>query len=85
MAHLLDSQTIKRAGNFASRKLDDEMLSAIFSEALPPLDRGVLTDVADSFRSLEADREHLERLRSAAGGVETFLKGYRRYARIAWD
>ncbi|MEM7587978.1 MAG: TIGR02680 family protein, partial [Acidobacteriota bacterium] len=65
-----------------SRKLDAGKLSAALSEALPPLDRDILADIAEAFRSLEADRETLETLRSAAGGAEAFLRGYRRYAQI---
>ncbi len=66
-----------------SRKLDEAKLSSALSEALPPPDAQILADVADSFRSLEEDRQTLADLRAASRGVDAFLVGYRRYARIA--
>ena len=38
-----------------SRKLDEGQLSNALSEALPPLSRQVLRDVADAFQNLERD------------------------------
>jgi uncharacterized protein (TIGR02680 family) len=66
-----------------SRQLDERRLSAALSEALPPVAPGIIGDVAESFRSLEADRVALEAFRAASDGVERFLEGYRRYARVA--
>ncbi len=66
-----------------SRKLDAAKLSAALSQALPPLDRSILADIAESFRSLELDRTALDALRAAADGADAFLRGYRRYAQIA--
>jgi uncharacterized protein (TIGR02680 family) len=66
-----------------SRHLDERQLSAALSEALPPVAPVVVADVAESFRSLEADRAALEAFQAARRGVEQFLEGYRRYARIA--
>lgn len=66
-----------------SRKLDEGKLSAALSDALPPLSPTVLADVAESFRTLESDRQGLEDLKHAGSGVDVFLRGYRRYAQIA--
>lgn len=66
-----------------SRKLDEERLSSALSNALPPIDQQILTDVAESFRGLDADRGALEILQAAVAGVEQFLKSYRRYAAVA--
>jgi uncharacterized protein (TIGR02680 family) len=66
-----------------SRKLDEGKLSQALSEALPPLSPTVLADVAESFRTLESDRQALDDLKTAGRGVDTFLGGYRRYAQIA--
>ena len=66
-----------------SRQLDERRLSAALSEALAPVAPGIITDVAESFRSLEADRATLEAFQAASRGVEQFLEGYRRYTRVA--
>ncbi len=66
-----------------SRKLDEAKLSAALSEALQPLNAGLLDDVAEAFRSLEDDRLTVERLEAAHRGVEVFLHSYRRYTQIA--
>ncbi len=66
-----------------SRQLDERQLSDALSQALRPLPESVLADVAESFRSLEADRGELERYRVAEGSVASFLEEYARYSRIA--
>jgi uncharacterized protein (TIGR02680 family) len=66
-----------------SRQLDERRLSAALSEALPPVALPIVADVAESFRSLEADRVALEAFQAASRGVEQFLEGYRRYTRVA--
>lgn len=66
-----------------SRKLDEEALSGALSEALPPVSTAILGDVAESFRSLESDRETLEAFVAARRGTEAFLVEYGGYARIA--
>src|SRR6266542_2115519 len=66
-----------------SRHLDERRLSAALSEALPPVAPAIVADVAESFRSLEADRAALDAFRAASEGVEHFLQGYRRYTRVA--
>lgn len=66
-----------------SRQLDERRLSAALSEALPPVSTAILADVAESFRSLESDRQALDGFKAASGGAEAFLGEYTRYARIA--
>lgn len=66
-----------------SRLLDEKKLSAALSEALPPVSPAIVADVAESFRSLEADRAALDAFVAASRGVELFLAEYRRYAQIA--
>lgn len=66
-----------------SRQLDEGQLSNALSQALRPVPESVIGDVAESFRSLEADRSELEGFRRAEGEVATFLREYERYARVA--
>jgi uncharacterized protein (TIGR02680 family) len=66
-----------------SRQLDERRLSAALGEALPPVAPAVVADVAEAFRSLEADRADLETFQAASRAVEQFLDGYRRYTRMA--
>lgn len=62
-------------------KADD--LSRLLSEALPPLSPRLIENVSVSFRSLESDRQQLLELTDARRSVETFLKSYQHYVRIA--
>ncbi|MGH9183747.1 MAG: TIGR02680 family protein, partial [Acidimicrobiales bacterium] len=66
-----------------SRQLQEARLSAALSEALPPPSPAVIGDVAESFRSLEADRLALEAFESAGRGTDAFLAEYRRYVQVA--
>ncbi|MEX1176883.1 MAG: TIGR02680 family protein [Nitriliruptor sp.] len=66
-----------------SRQMDEEALSDALSEALPPMPRAVVADVAEAFRTLEADREQLVSFAAAATATNTFLDTYRRYAAVA--
>jgi uncharacterized protein (TIGR02680 family) len=66
-----------------SRTLNEQRLSDALSQALPPLPESVLGDVAEAFRSLEADRQELGDLMVARDSAERFLKEYRRYIQIA--
>jgi len=66
-----------------SRKLDEDELSNALSDALPTLSATIIEDVAESFRSLEADRETLNAFTAARSAVDTFLREYRGYMRIA--
>lgn len=66
-----------------SRHLDEGKLSKALSSALPPVPAAVVADLAESFRSLEADRAALEGFVGARDASEAFLAEYRRYARVA--
>ena len=66
-----------------SKRPDEKALSRALTEALPPLDAGILGDVADAFRNLEAERQELEGLRQAGQAVDEFRRHYRHYARVA--
>lgn len=66
-----------------ARKLDEKLLSAALGEALTPLRGELLDAIADSFRSLDADRADLAAQQDIARAVEVFLADYRRYLRIA--
>lgn len=66
-----------------SRHLDESLLSAALSEALPPLPQAVIADVAEAFRALDDDRDQLERFQAALAATTTFLDHYRGYAGIA--
>jgi len=66
-----------------SKRPDEKALSRALTEALPPLDQGILGDVADAFRNLEAERQELEGLRQTGMAVDEFRRHYRQYARVA--
>jgi uncharacterized protein (TIGR02680 family) len=66
-----------------SKRPDPEKLSLALSEALPPLDQAVLSDVAEAFHILESERRELEGLRQAHQAVNRFRGHYRAYAQIA--
>jgi len=58
-------------------------LSRLLSEALPPLSPRLIENVSVSFRSLDTDRQQLVDLGETLGSVETFLKSYQHYVRVA--
>jgi uncharacterized protein (TIGR02680 family) len=66
-----------------SRHLDEKRLSGALSEALPPLPRTVILDIAESFRSLEAERTAIETLGIARTALDAFIAEYSRYVQIA--
>jgi uncharacterized protein (TIGR02680 family) len=66
-----------------SKKPDEKLLSKALTEALPPLDSALITEVAEAFRGLDEEREALLALQETARAAELFLGHYRRYARIA--
>jgi len=66
-----------------SRRPDEANLSEALTEALPPLSRELLDDVADSMNQLEEYRQELEGLEALARAVGQFNQRYRLYAGIA--
>ena len=66
-----------------SKKPDEKLLSKALTEALPPLDPALITEVAEAFRGLDEEREALLALQETARAADLFLGHYRRYARIA--
>ncbi|HEY2382474.1 MAG TPA: TIGR02680 family protein [Terriglobia bacterium] len=66
-----------------TRHLDEKDLSSTLSEALQPVSPAILSEVAEAFRNLEADRLQLESYTAAERAVAEFLRDYRRYLQIA--
>ncbi|WP_019569597.1 TIGR02680 family protein [Thioalkalivibrio sp. ALE11] len=66
-----------------SKTPDESRLSRALTEALPPLDQGVINDVADAYRSLDAMVDEADALEQARDAVFEFLQHYRRYAAVA--
>lgn len=66
-----------------ARKLDEERLSSALSDALPPLNDALISDVAESFSNLDSLRSDLDDHRRMHGEVEDFLQDYRRYLQVA--
>ncbi|WP_432502742.1 TIGR02680 family protein [Kineococcus arenarius] len=66
-----------------TKRPDERALSAALTEALPPVDPGVLADVAEAFRTLEDDRHDLQAVLEARDAAAAFEGHYRRYARAA--
>lgn len=65
-----------------SRALDEGQLSRALSEALPPLDPGVVRDVTEALGKLERDREELDAARRAAEDVGRFATVHDHYLRL---
>ncbi|CRK61817.1 FIG100068: Hypothetical protein [Alloactinosynnema sp. L-07] len=61
-------------------KVQDGQLEQILSDALPPLDVGVVEQLATSFEDLESIRENIGRLSAADEAMSAFLSGYSGYA-----
>jgi uncharacterized protein (TIGR02680 family) len=61
-------------------KVQDGQLEQILSDALPPLDAGVVEQLATSFEDLESIRENIGRLSAADEAMSAFLSGYSGYA-----
>jgi len=66
-----------------SRKLEVDKLSQALSEALSPLPEAVIDNVAEAFKSLDQDRDEVERLETAVASIDHFLKTYQRYLQVA--
>ncbi|MEV0276387.1 TIGR02680 family protein [Streptomyces sp. NPDC050610] len=63
-----------------SERLDPSLLSTLLSRALPPLDRGELSDLADGFERLDRQREHLAKLDGEVRAAQTLAARQRSYA-----
>ncbi|MFH8788915.1 TIGR02680 family protein [Streptomyces roseoverticillatus] len=66
-----------------SKRPNEAALSRALTEALPPMDQAVIADAAESFRSLDEEKEELRAATEAEHAASAFLDHYRRYARIA--
>ena len=66
-----------------SKRPDERLLSQALTEALPPLDENLITQVAEAFRSLDDERTTLLGLQEANKAADDFLGVYRRYATVA--
>jgi len=66
-----------------SKRPDEKLLSKALTDALPPLDPALITEVAEAFRGLDEEREALAALQETARAADLFLGHYRRYARTA--
>jgi uncharacterized protein (TIGR02680 family) len=66
-----------------AKKPDPNRLSQALSDALPPLWRGLISEVAEAYRSLDVYREEIQGLEETARAVDAFLGHYRHYAGIA--
>ncbi|GGH48317.1 TIGR02680 family protein [Microbacterium album] len=66
-----------------SKNPDERALSAALTEALAPLDQAIIADVAESFRSLEEEREGIAQAKHTLASADEFLRHYRAYARVA--
>ncbi|TLF47471.1 TIGR02680 family protein [Halomonas urmiana] len=66
-----------------AKKPDPNRLSQALSDALPPLGRGLIGEVAEAYRSLDVYREEIQGLEETARAVEAFLGHYRHYSGIA--
>ena len=66
-----------------SKKPDEKLLSRALTEALPPLNPGLVTTVAEAFRGLDEERGALRSLAEAQEAATAFLGHYRRYAKVA--
>ncbi|MGH8629807.1 MAG: TIGR02680 family protein [Burkholderiales bacterium] len=63
-----------------SRKPDEAGLSHALTEALPPMPKELLADVAEALNQLEEDRRQLEEFQQLAKAIERFDQRYRIYA-----
>lgn len=66
-----------------SKRPDPVLLSRALSEALTPLDSGLLADAAAGFHDLEQQRLELQALKDTGHHVDRFLARYARYASVA--
>lgn len=64
-------------------KVLEGQLEQILSDALPPLDPGMIERLATSFEDLESIRENISRLRRAGTALDAFLGSYSSYSHAA--
>lgn len=65
------------------RDMKEDRLSDALGEALPPIGEALLTEVAESFQSLDSDRLSYETHRNMMESLEIFRAGYRQYLAVA--
>ncbi|MCF8571238.1 TIGR02680 family protein [Gordonia sp. HY002] len=66
-----------------SKRPDEKALSAALTEALGPPDQALVADVAESFRSLDEEREGVAAATETLHAAQAFLRHYRMYAQVA--
>lgn len=65
------------------RDMKEDVLSNALSEALAPIDSGLISQVAESFRGLESDRQRTDEYRATLDSVDSFREAYRQYLATA--
>jgi uncharacterized protein (TIGR02680 family) len=66
-----------------SKSPDERRLSEALTQALPPLDRAALEDVAEAMSELDDIRRGLEEIEAMRKAISSFGRRYRLYAQIA--
>jgi uncharacterized protein (TIGR02680 family) len=66
-----------------SKSPDEHRLSEALTQALPPLDRAALEDVAEAMSELDDIRRSLEEIEAMRKAISSFGTRYRRYAQVA--
>jgi uncharacterized protein (TIGR02680 family) len=66
-----------------SKSPDERRLSEALTQALPPLDRSALEDVAEAMSELDDIRRTLEEVEAMRKAISSFETRYRRYAQVA--
>ena len=66
-----------------SKSPDERRLSDALTQALPPLDRAALEDVAEAMSELDDIRRGLEEIEAMRKAISSFGARYRRYAQVA--
>ena len=66
-----------------SKSPDERRLSEALTQALPPLDRAALEDVAEAMSELDDIRRGLEEIEAMRKAIASFGTRYRRYAQVA--
>lgn len=77
LLHLLHRLRDPNIGN----RVEGGELAAVLTEALPPIDDGVLRDAAGHFDDLDAIRDQVDRADRTARALGEFLGAYRGYTR----